>query len=499
MNSFPKYAAGLLLVLAATMVGEAVRLHLSPTNMVMLYLLAVVIAALRLGRRPAIVTAALGVLAFDVFFVPPRFSLTVADKEYLTTFLGLFIVGIVISSLVSKTRAREEELREREAETAALYRLSRDLASAPDSAAIFSAIERNAGECFSAAVALFLPTADNADLQEISVSGRLDLSEQDIKATRWCLKSSRKAGKGTHNHPEAAVLCLPLVSMGQCTAVLALSAAVTPPPDDARLNRIIEGFAVQMKMALVRTELAHQAEQAQVLKARENLERALLNSISHDLRTPLVTVTGVLSSLKEGSAHLDDAARSELLETAFSEAERLNRFVGNLLDMTRIEAGGIKLNKELCDIQELIGCALAAIGQRAGDRHVEVNLPDDLPLVAMDLVLMTQVMVNLLDNSLKYSPANQPITITAAIKPSWLIIEVTDHGQGVSDQELSRIFDKFYRIPVPEGAGGTGLGLSICKGIVEAHGGTISAKNIPDGGLKMSMQLPLLEEELLRD
>jgi two-component system sensor histidine kinase KdpD len=496
MNSFTKYLAALLLVLAATLVGESVRLHLSPTNMVMVYLLAVVIAALRLGQRPAIVTAALGVLAFDVFFVPPRFSLTVADKEYLTTFLGLFMVGVVISSLVSKTRAREEELREREAETAALYRLSRDLASAPDSDAIFSAVIRNAGECFSADAALFLPTADDAEPRQVPDSGRTALSGPDLEAVRWCLKSARKAGTGTPNHPEAALLCLSLVSMGRCQGVLALSAAVTPPPDDVRLNRIMEGFAVQLKMALDRAELAHQAEQAQVLKAREDLERALLNSISHDLRTPLVTVTGVLSSLRERDTHLDDAARGELLETAFSEAERLNRFVGNLLDMTRLEAGGIRLKKEPCDVQELIGCALAAVGQRAGERAVQVALPPELPLVPMDLVLMTQVLVNLLDNSLKYAPAGQPVTVSAALEPPWLVVAVADRGHGVAEQELARIFDKFYRIPVPEGAGGTGLGLSICKGIVEAHGGTITAENDPQGGLKVSLRLPLAHEEV---
>jgi two-component system sensor histidine kinase KdpD len=183
--------------------------------------------------------------------------------------------------------------------------------------------------------------------------------------------------------------------------------------------------------------------------------------------------------------------RNELLDTAFSEAERLNRFVGNLLDMTRIEAGGIKLHKELCDLQELVGCALAAITQRVGERNVVVELPEELPLVPMDLVLMTQVMVNLLDNSIKYSPADQPIIIAALAEASSMVVTVTDHGPGVPIAELSRIFDKFYRVPVPEGAGGTGLGLSICKGIVEAHGGRISAENSTGGGLRIMIRLPL--------
>jgi two-component system sensor histidine kinase KdpD len=496
MNSFSKYAAGFLLVLAATLAGEAARLHLSPTNMVMLYLLAVVLSALKLGLRPAIVTAALGVLAFDFFFVPPRFSLTVADKEYLITFLGLFTVGVVISSLVSQVRDRAEELRKREAETASLYRLSRDLASAPDSEAIFNAIVRNASDCFTASAAILLPEDDGL---RIAANDGVNLSNQDMLAARWCMTSRRRAGCGTYNYPDAASLFLPLIAMGQCNAILALSATNTSIRDDSRLSRIIEGFAVQLKMALVRVELTHQAEQAHVIQARENLERALLNSISHDLRTPLVTVNGVLSTLRDGEMHLDEATRRELLDTASAEAERLNRFVSNLLDMTRIEAGAIKLNSELCDVQELVGCALAAVEQRIGSRAVEVVLSDDLPLVPMDLVLMTQVLANLLDNSLKYSSAYQPIEIAASLKTPWLVLEVADHGPGVADHDLLRIFEKFYRVPIPEGAGGTGLGLSICKGIIEAHGGRIFAENRSGHGLKIVVFLPILFEEKNHD
>ncbi len=493
MNAQSKYMAGLLLVLAATLVGETVRPHLSPTNMVMLYLLAVVIAALRLGQRVAIATAVLGVLAFDFFFVPPRFSLTVADKEYLVTFLGLFTVGAVISSLVSKVHERAEELLKREAETVSLYRLSRDLASAPDRDAIFNAIVRNAGACFSTSAAILLSFDECMTIAAISTD--LALSDEDMKAAGWSLTSMRRAGKGTHNYPDAATLCLPLIAMGHCDAILALSAPRTSILDDSQLSRIVEGFAVQLKMALVRVELAHQAEQAQILHARENLERALLNSISHDLRTPLVTVTGVLSTLCDCERDVDEATRRELLDTARAEAERLNRFVSNLLDMTRIEAGAIKLHSELCDIEELIGCAVAAVEQRIGTRAVEIKITENLPPVSIDLVLMTQVLANLLDNSLKYSPADKPVMITAAIAQPWLTLVVADCGPGVADYDLARIFEKFFRVPIPEGAGGTGLGLSICKGIVEAHGGRIYAENRSGGGLSVIIQLAVPQKE----
>ena len=202
----------------------------------------------------------------------------------------------------------------------------------------------------------------------------------------------------------------------------------------------------------------------------------------------------MLSSLKEEGTHLSDQARRELLDSACSEAERLNRFVGNLLDMTRIEAGAIRLNVELCDVQDLVGCALAATEQRIGNRSVEIRLADDVPLIPMDLVLMTQVLVNLLDNAHKYAAAESIIEVSAATDNGWLFLEVSDRGPGVPEQDLKRVFDKFYRIPIPEGAGGTGLGLSICKGIVEAHGGRISAENRTGGGLRIVIRLPLVQK-----
>lgn len=228
-----------------------------------------------------------------------------------------------------------------------------------------------------------------------------------------------------------------------------------------------------------------------ILQARENLERALLNSISHDLRTPLVSITGALDTLRDKVHTLADESRLELLDTAWEEAERLNRFVGNLLDMTRLESGAIKLKKELSDVQDLIGCALAALERRIGERGIDVRLPPDLPLVRMDMVLMTQVLVNLLDNALKYSPPDSGVEITARVDGGRLRIEMTDRGPGIPEQDLKRVFDKFYRIAVPEGAQGTGLGLSICKGIVEAHGGSIRAENRAGGGLRVTLTLPL--------
>ena len=488
------YAASLALVAAATILCELLRPFLAPTNMVMFYLLAVVIASVRLSRKPAIATAFLGVLAFDFFFVPPRMTFAVADTQYLMTFLGLFVVGVVISTLVARSKERAEVMRAREVHTASLYYLSRDLAASVDIDAVLRAVVRNVEEALNAQVVILLPEGERLDIMATSEGLTLVMKEQAV--ADWAFRNNHPAGRATDTLVSADLIYLPLQTPASVVGVMGVRLESEPAYHSQDNRRLLDAFATQAAMAMERIRFSRQAEQAQILQARENLERALLNSISHDLRTPLVSVTGVLSSLKEEGAHLSEKARRELLETACGEAERLNRFVGNLLDMTRIEAGAVRLNFEPCDVQDLIGCALAALELRLGSREVSFKMLPTMPLVPMDLVLMTQVLVNLLENSLKYSSSGSIIEVVASTETSWLLLEVADRGPGVPDHDLKRVFDKFYRIPIPEGAGGTGLGLSICKGIVEAHGGKISAENRTGGGLRIVIRLPLIKEAI---
>lgn len=483
------YAASLLLIAAATVLCELLRPFLAPTNMVMFYLLAVVVAAVRLSRKQAIATAFLGVLAFDFFFVPPRLTFVVADTQYLMTFLGLFVVGIVISTLVARSRERADVMRVREVQTASLYYLSRDLAASVDINAVLTAVVRNVEEALNAQVVILLPEGERLDI--LATSDGLELGIKEQAVADWAFRNNHPAGRATDTLVSADLIYLPLQTPASVLGVMGVRLHSEHAYHSQENRRLLDAFATQAAMAMERIQFSRQAEQAQILQARENLERALLNSISHDLRSPLSTVTGVLTSLKEEGAHLGDRARRELLETACSEAERLNRFVGNLLDMTRIEAGAVKLNLEPCDVQELVGCALAVLETRSDTRKVSFKMLPVMPLIPMDLVLMTQVLVNLLENSLKYSPPGSLIEITATTDASWLVLEVSDRGPGVPEHDLKRVFDKFYRIPIPEGAGGTGLGLSICKGIVEAHSGRISAENRTGGGLSIVIRLPL--------
>ncbi|MHC1697728.1 MAG: ATP-binding protein [Geobacteraceae bacterium] len=328
-------------------------------------------------------------------------------------------------------------------------------------------------------------------LQVAAASKGIHPSSKELAVADWAFRNRKDAGRGTETLGSAEFLHLPLQSSGSVLGVLGIKLENEANYRSRQTRRLLDAFASLTAMALERVQLSHQAEQAQILQARENLERALLNSISHDLRTPLVCITGTLDTLRERVHTLADKARLELLDTAWDEAERLNRFVGNLLDMTKLEAGALKLRRELFDVEDLVGCALAALERRLGTRKVEVLIPATLPPVRVDMTLMTQVLVNLVDNAVKYSPVSGPIDIAARTEKEWLHIEVVDRGPGIPDHDLKRVFDKFYRIPVPEGTAGTGLGLSICKGIVEAHGGAIRAENRTGGGLRIIVTLPL--------
>jgi two-component system sensor histidine kinase KdpD len=487
------YLTGSVLVAAATLIGWPIHLRVEPTNLVMLYLTVVIIAALYLGRGPAILASVLSVLAFDFCFVPPRYTLVVADTQYILTFLGLLIVGLVVSTLAARVREQVEAGRRREQQMAALYSLSRDLAAAGALEGVLEAVVAHVGETFGRAAAIILPSG--GDLRPLAATPGLALGEDDLAVASWAFRHGAPTGEGTETLPAASLRYLPLTTARGAVGVLGVRPAGRDLAPEQR--RLLEAFASQAAIAIERTHLAEQAGQVELLSATEKLQTALLNSISHDLRTPLASITGVLSSLRRsGSAPgrgvtLDRETRDDLVETAWGEADRLNRLVGNLLDMTRLEAGPLKVTKEPCDLTDVVGAVLGQLENRAGDREVRVDVPPDLPLVPMDFVLIAQVLANLLDNALKYSPREKPVEVAARVAGDRLELSVADRGSGIPPEELERVFDKFYRVHRAEDAIGTGLGLAISKGIVEAHRGTIEAANRPGGGTVIRLTLPL--------
>ena len=493
-GSWTHYVRAVLLVLLGSLLGVFLRQFLAPTNLVMIFLLLVVVAALYLGRGPAILTAILGVLVFDFFFVPPYLTLAVADTEYLLTFLGLLLVGVIISDLTARVREQIEAALRRERETNALYALSRDLTTAGDLGAEIDAVTAHAGETFGWDVIILLPAPE--DPEELRPSGGSvapPLDEHEMAVAVWTFRHGQPAGRGTDTLAAARLRYLPLKTARKTVGVLGVRSAEEGKYLTPEQRRLLEAFASLAAVAIERVQLADAANQVQILEATEKLQAALLNSISHDLRTPLVSITGALTSLLDEQVRMDDEARMVLLETAAEEAGRLNRLVGNLLDMTRLEAGTVRIHREPRDLQDVIGAALQQVGERLNGRPVEVDLPASLPLVPLDFVLLVHVLVNLLDNALKYSPAGSAIAIDVRVTATEAQIDIADRGIGIPTEDLSRIFQKFYRVQRPSNVSGTGLGLSISKGLVEAHGGRIWAQNRFGGGTIVTVALPLYE------
>lgn len=496
-SDWTRYLASIGLTLLVTLLGLAFFGWLQPVDLVMFYLASVVAAGAFLGRGPSILNAGISALSFAYFFTPPFYTFSVADSSYLITFLGLLVVGLVVSGLSSLLRDQVRVSRRREEEATAINRLSRDLTIALGLDEMLAAVIRNVSQTFGREAAVLLPEGDRLVVK--ASSPELALSNGALDAVTWSFQHHKQCGRGTETFQDVNVRCLPLETRDGVVGVLAVA-----PRETARLlspeqRSLLEGFASLAALGIERARLSEQASQAAVLRTAERLQAALLNSISHDLRTPLATITGAVSSLLEAEQNenvLDHSVRLDLLENASGEAERLNLLVGNLLDMSRLEAGAMKIKLVPCDIQDVIGAALERAARKLGDRAVVTHIPEQLPAVKMDFVLMVQVLFNLLENAHKYSPPVTVIEVGANVGAPGAEIWIADRGLGIPAEDLERVFEKFFRVQRLDGVLGTGLGLSICRGIVEAHGGQICAENRSGGGTIIRIQLPLEQAEL---
>jgi two-component system sensor histidine kinase KdpD len=487
----PGYAAGVTVVVMAAVVAWTLFGRRQIADVVMTFLLGIVVVSTRFGYGPSLLAAVLSVVAFDFVFVPPYFSLAVSDFSHGVTFGVMFLVAVVISGLTQRIRDQADSARRDERRIASLFALSRELNVGTSRSDLLEAAARHVRELFQVRVAALMP----------GQSGNLDvvLSDPDTLApggkeqgvADWVWVHQRAAGSGTDTLPLAHGLFVPIKGSRERVGVLALfapaDARVLSRPDERQLLLTIAGL---LGSALERTQLAEQARRASLRVETEQLRNALLSSVSHDLRTPLGVITGATSALLEQDPPKSEATRHALLRTAHEEALRLNRLVSNLLDMTRLEAGALKVHKEAQPLEEVIGAALNRMEDRLRGRDVRTDLPANLPLVPLDPVLIEQVLINLLDNATKYTPQGSPIDIAARPAEGAVLVEVSDRGAGVAKGEAERVFDKFYRAKEVEG-GGVGLGLTICRGIVSAHGGRMWVDERPGGGACFRFTLPL--------
>lgn len=482
---------GAACVTAATGLGVLTRSVGSQADVVALYLLVIMLVAYRHDRASSLVAAALSVASYDFFFVPPFYTFSVENLRHLLTFATMFGVGLVISSLTGRLRRQEQAARHREKRTASLYALTREVAAATDAEQAAVVIARHAAPVFGGKAVVLLPDATGELQAQGAFPGGVTLDEAELAVARWAFEHGRQAGPGTDTLAGASVQSVPLQSGPRIEGVLAVRAA-TGDLLGPEHRGFLEAFVRQSTLPLERLKLAEEARAAAVRAHTEEIRSSLLSAVSHDLRTPLATITGAGTTLRDDRGRLDAAQRADLLDTICGEAERLERLVGNILDVVRLETGDLRLRRDWLPMEEVIGSALARLAGLPGAAEVQVDLPEGLPLVALDPVLFEHVFVNLLENALAYAGPASGISVAAREVEGALEVEVADRGAGLPEGDEARVFEKFYRGPGAR-SGGAGLGLAICRGVVEAHGGTITALNRPGGGACFCIRLPLDE------
>ena len=461
-------------------------------NIPVAYLLGILVIAMTGGLRPAVVASVSSFLAFNFFFIEPRFTLAVSDYHHALTLIFFLVVAFVVSNLAGRSRLQVEAMRQSTRRTTNLYEFSRRSSAAATLDDVLWAVVHHVAVTIGGKSIVLLPQGDELEV----VAGyppedRID--ERSAAAATWAWTHGEPAGRGSATLPTAEWLFLPMATARGLVGVLGVQLAEgdeTPAPEESRL---LELLADQAAVAIERTTLVADIEAARLDAERERLRSTLLSSLSHDLRTPLVSIVGAASSLIDYEAVLPAESRRDLAQTIEDEAERLNRFVQNLLDMTRLGAGALKPRTDWVDLRDVVGAAVERARRLAVRHQIRIDLDPALPLISVDPVLIEQVFFNLLDNACKYAPAGSVILVWARALKDQLAIEVCDEGPGIPPEDRQKVFDMFYRVKGGDSkAAGTGLGLAICRGIIEAHGGSIYADAGLNGvGTCIVLRLPL--------
>lgn len=474
-----RYPLALLAIAIATSISLVLFHYVDLANLVMVYLLAVVIVATRLGKGPATVTSIGGVAMFVYLFVPHYNSFVLADLEYLPTFTTLFVVSMVLATLTSRLRSQILATQTREAQSLALYELSGELAAAESRGAVANVATRHIARTF----------ACEAELLELRPGGWQLCRDLDAPLPLPDLRIALLAEQQRRALRAEPVIAQPLIVTSDVVGMLCLhteSGALRTPDD----QQLLASFAHNIAVALHRVVVEEQARAAQHHIDQERMRNTMLSSVSHDLRTPLASITGSITTLIESEAQLDPGSRRELMASIHTNAEALERQLRNMLDVTRLESGTLRALREWHPLEEVVGCALTRLERLLGNRTVQIAIPTDFPLISVDALLLEQLLVNLLENAIRYANAEDPIEIAANHRGDAVTLTVSDRGPGVAETDRDHVFTKFYRGADSHGHHGAGLGLAICRAIAELHGGTISVTDNPGGGARFVVALP---------
>ncbi len=498
-------------VLMLTVVMLRFRNELGVLNVMLLFVILSFLLGLLFEMPIAAVSAVLAFLAYDFFFIPPYGTLTVADREHALGLLVYFCVAMATAALMSRLRTQADVVVREHRRTTLLYDLNRSLVSDVTLGQLLRSIAQRVVEIYGSNGCRILTVEPEAPLQVRAAwppSGPDTLDRQGMAMAQYAIDNGVPAGMGALapriRRPHGAVqfpepravrsgnvLYIPIIASGQALGVLEVAGRPGGGKFTRDDERLLTSFADQVALAMERTRLMEQATRAAVLDESDRLKSAMLAAVSHDLRTPLTAIKASASTLLDHSVDWSPAARDELLEAIEEETDRLTLMVANLLDLSRIEGGALRPDRDWHDILELITDVVRQVRRRAGTRTIEVAAPDDLPVVAIDYVEIAQVLVNLLGNAIKYSGEGTTITVRVARQADALAVAVDDHGIGIPALRIPHIFTTFYRAHEHGPVAGSGIGLAICKGLVEAHGGRIWAESVESQGTTVTFTLPL--------
>jgi two-component system sensor histidine kinase KdpD len=486
------YAESLVVVVIALVLGLLLQQVLGVGSIALVFLTAVLVSAIVHGLWPALIASVVSALAYNFFFLPPLYTFTIADPENVVTLFFFILTALVTTNLTARVRAQALVARGRAKMTEDLYQFSRKLAGVVALDDLLWATVYQFASMLKARVVLLLPEGETIAVRA-GYPPEDTLDESDLAAAKWVWQTGREAGRASDTLPGARRLFLPMKTARGIVGVVGLDSDRSGPLLSPDQRRLFDALADQAALAVERINLAQDVDRARIAAETEKLRSAMLTSVSHDLRTPLASILGSATSLKSYRATLSEPEQKQLIDTIEQEAERLNRFISDLLDMTRLEAGAINPRTELIDLGDIVGSAVRRAGTILSGHKVKVELQPDLPMLKLDPVLFEQVLFNLLDNASKYAPPGTTVSLVAERTGQSVAIRVMDEGEGIPDADLERIFDKFYRVRAGDRQrAGTGLGLAICRGFLEAMGGTIRAANRDDRrGAVFTVLLPV--------
>jgi two-component system sensor histidine kinase KdpD len=492
--SFEPYLGSTGMVAVALVIGLVLQQSLGISNIALVFVTAILFSARTYGRWPSLFACFISMLAFNFFFLPPLYTFSISDRENVVVLFFFGLVAVIASNLTVQVRDQVVTARDRAKVTEDLYLFSRKLAGIVALDDLLWATAYQIAAMLKLRVVLLLPEGDGISVRA-GYPPEDFLDDADLAAASWAWEHSRAAGRGADTLPGAKRLFLPMRTGRAPIGIIGLDQDKPGPILTPDQKRLLDALSDQAAIAIERAILVRDIDQAKLTAETERLRSALLTSLSHDLRTPLASILGSATSLRAYRDSLDRNAQDELIATIQEESERLNRFINNLLDMTRLESGAIVAHAEPTDLADVIGSALRRASAVLALHKVEIEIGPELPMPKLDGVLLEQVIFNLLDNAAKYAPTGSEIRVSATVAGGVVHIEVMDEGEGIPPSELELIFDKFYRVHAGDRRrAGTGLGLAIARGFVEAMGGTITARNRDDrSGAVFVVSLPVTE------